>query len=74
MAQAVRNAVKVLGLPLPDALAMATAVPARVAGIQGRKGRIEPGMDADLVVLDRELRVTLVVVEGEVVRGAETAG
>jgi N-acetylglucosamine-6-phosphate deacetylase len=40
------------GVPLPDAVAMATAVPARILGLEARKGLVEPGLDADLVVLD----------------------
>jgi N-acetylglucosamine-6-phosphate deacetylase len=50
---AVRNAVA-WGIALPDALAMASTVPARVLGL--RKGRIAPGYDADLTILDADLR------------------
>jgi N-acetylglucosamine-6-phosphate deacetylase len=48
---AVRNAHDA-GLPLGDVLAMASTIPARLLGL--RKGRIAPGYDADLVVLDRD--------------------
>jgi N-acetylglucosamine-6-phosphate deacetylase len=52
------------GVPLPDALAMASATPARVIGMDGRKGRIAPGLDADLVVLDTALRPLAAMVAG----------
>jgi N-acetylglucosamine-6-phosphate deacetylase len=57
MDRAVRNAIKMLGIDLPLAAAMASANPARVLGLQERKGSIEPGFDADMVLLDLELQV-----------------
>lgn len=57
MAGAVRNAVTLLGLSLEDAVAMASAQPARFLGIEHRTGRIVPGARADLVLLDAALRV-----------------
>lgn len=46
-----------LGLPLPDAVAALTSVPARAIGQQHRLGLLEPGFPADLVLLDDEFRV-----------------
>ena len=66
MDQAVRNVVEWTGLPLHDALAMATLLPARVIGADA-KGSLQPGKDADIVVLDRDLRVRLTLVGGRVV-------
>jgi N-acetylglucosamine-6-phosphate deacetylase len=54
--QAVRNVVDTCGASVPDACRMASEVPARVLGLAG-KGRLAVGADADLVLLDRELRV-----------------
>jgi N-acetylglucosamine-6-phosphate deacetylase len=45
------------GIPLPDALAMASATPAALLGLVAETGRIEPGLAADLVVLDERLAV-----------------
>ncbi|MDX2162095.1 MAG: N-acetylglucosamine-6-phosphate deacetylase [bacterium] len=45
----------------------ASAVPARVIGLHGRKGTLDAGMDADLIVVDEDLNVYLTVVEGEIV-------
>lgn len=42
------------GLPPEDALAGITRVPARILGIDDRLGTLEPGKDADLVLLDGE--------------------
>jgi N-acetylglucosamine-6-phosphate deacetylase len=38
-----------------------------VIGLEQRKGSIEPGKDADLVVLDDKLQVVLTMISGEVV-------
>ena len=58
--QALGVAVGTGGIALRDAVEMATLTPARVLGIEDRKGRIAPGFDADLVFLDSQLAVTRV--------------
>ena len=45
------------GIPLEDALAMAAACPADFLGVGGCRGRLAPGLRADLVWLDDDLRV-----------------
>lgn len=66
MDQAIRNMVR-FGVPLPDAVRAATLVPARVLGLEPRKGSLEIGKDADLVLLDMDLNVKVVLIRGEVV-------
>ncbi len=61
-----RLLVRRLGLGLGEAVAMLSRVPARVAGVGGRKGRIAPGYDADLVVLDENLEVQATLTRGRV--------
>jgi N-acetylglucosamine-6-phosphate deacetylase len=61
---ALRNAVRFLRVPVVDASAMASQNPARVLGIERRKGAIAAGLDADLVVLDDSLHVCATMVEG----------
>jgi N-acetylglucosamine-6-phosphate deacetylase len=51
MAAAVRNAVRLLGIPLTTALRMASLEPAAFLGLSGRLGGIAPGLRADLVAL-----------------------
>jgi N-acetylglucosamine-6-phosphate deacetylase len=57
MAGAVRNAVQLLGLPLDEAVRMASTYPAEFLGLGESHGRIAPGYRADLVALDDEYRV-----------------
>ena len=66
MDQALRNLVEVLGLSIAEASRRTSTIAAGHAGAQGR-GVLCPGAFADLVVLDRTLRVQQVVVEGETV-------
>ncbi|HEV3135076.1 MAG TPA: amidohydrolase family protein [Acidimicrobiia bacterium] len=64
MQRAVRNTVG-LGVPVERAVEMATTIPAEVLGLTDR-GRIAPGMRADLVALDPEtLAVRAVWLGGE---------
>jgi N-acetylglucosamine-6-phosphate deacetylase len=62
MDRAVANLVA-SGLPWLEALAAASSLPARVAGAVG-KGRLAAGADADLVVLEPDLRLAASVVLG----------
>src|SRR5271166_5032846 len=52
MASAVRNCVRLLDLPLAEALRLASASPAAFLGIDGWLGRLAPGYRADIVALD----------------------
>jgi N-acetylglucosamine-6-phosphate deacetylase len=65
MLQAVRNGVEKAGIPLPEALRMASLYPATVIGEQTRRGVIQPGAIADLILLDEQLNLLQVIVEGE---------
>jgi N-acetylglucosamine-6-phosphate deacetylase len=69
MRQAVHNAVG-LGIPVERAVEMATTIPADALGLTDR-GRIAPGMRADLVALDPEsLAVRAVWLGGDLVVGS----
>lgn len=64
MATAVRNTVRHLGLPLEQALAMASRVPAAFLRLEGELGRILPGFRASLVLLDDDLQVLETWIDG----------
>lgn len=55
--RALRNIVD-LGVPLADALRMLTLNPATLLGIEFKKGSLRCGADADILLLDENLRVT----------------
>ncbi len=57
MATAVENSVKMLGLPLGEALRMASLYPAEFLGIAESVGRLAVGQRADLVLLDNQHKV-----------------
>ena len=61
--RAVQHMVR-LGVPLLEAVRMATLNPARRIGLADRKGVIAPGADADLVFLTPELKVARVCARG----------
>jgi N-acetylglucosamine-6-phosphate deacetylase len=61
---AVRNVRAWTGLPVADCVRMATATPAAAMGWDGERGRLAPGCRADVVVLERDLRVRCTVIGG----------
>jgi N-acetylglucosamine-6-phosphate deacetylase len=65
MLRAVRNGVENAGIPLPEALRMASTYPAAVLGEQDKRGCMRPGAQADLVLLDEQLNLLQVIVDGE---------
>jgi N-acetylglucosamine-6-phosphate deacetylase len=54
LASAVRNCVRLLGIPLATALRLASAAPAAFLGLDGWLGRLAPGFRADMIALDPE--------------------
>ncbi len=61
----VRTMYKLAGVSLHDAVRMMTLNPAKLLKIDDRKGSIEIGKDADLVVFDDNINVSAVYVGGE---------
>ena len=66
MASAVRNSVQWLGVSLDEAARMASLYPAQCLGLDDRYGRIAPGYQADLVLLDDALQVRQTWIAGAV--------
>ena len=60
------------GCSLETAVNTVTIQPAKVLGIAHRKGILEAGKDADIVVLDRDGAIWATVVGGTVVYHKET--
>jgi len=53
------------GLPVPDAVAAASATPARVLGMDDRVGALRPGLAADVVITDEAFRLRAVMRRGQ---------
>jgi len=68
MAEAVRNMVKLAAIGLQTAVQMATLTPAQAMGIDGSKGSLNKGRDADLVVLNDNLEIVQVWSRGQQIR------
>lgn len=64
--KALRNVVA-LGIPMADAVRMLTLNPARLLGIEFKKGALRTGADADILLLDEGLRLTNVWARGAAV-------
>ena len=63
----VRTMVSLAEIPLGDAVKMASAAPARMLGINNKKGAITVGMDADIVIFDSGIIVETTIINGKVV-------
>jgi len=64
--QSMRDAVQRHHVPLAHALTSVTAAPAAVLGLQ-QKGRLAPGLDADLLLLRRDdLQIDSVIAKGRI--------
>ena len=68
---AFRRAVTLNGLPLERAAQVLSLNPAKQLGLDDRIGSLEPGKQADLVVLDADYQLVAVMRRGEWVVGAD---
>ena len=63
--QLIRVMRRKVGIPLWEAVTMMTLTPAKIIGLDHRKGSITPGKDADLICFDEEIRIQGVMVAGK---------
>jgi N-acetylglucosamine-6-phosphate deacetylase len=69
--RALHNLQAATGRPLAELWPAASRNAAQAIGVDDAKGALEPGKDADLVLLDPALRVVVTVAEGAVVHGGD---
>ena len=69
--ECLRTAVKVMGIPLASAVKCAAVNPAKAIGIYDRRGSLAPGKQADVVLLDEDLKIRGIVKDGVVVKKTE---
>ena len=65
--KAVKNIIDHTGINLKDALLMASYNPAKLLGIDNKKGSIKVGMDADIIVIDNDINVYMTIIEGDII-------
>ena len=64
--ECVRNMYEVVGIPLVEAVAMATETPARVVGTFQSVGSLERNKNANIIAIDDDFNVRFVMVSGEI--------
>lgn len=65
--RAVRNVLKNTSLNIAEAVSMATSVPAKIMGIDNRKGYIKQGHDADIIIFDNGINIKNAIIGGKVI-------
>ena len=68
--QALRNLIQMTGCSLGEALETITTTPAKLLGLEEERGRIAPGLAADMVLLSPDLRVQTTIASGDIVYSA----
>lgn len=63
----IRTAVQMAEIPLEDAVRMCSETPARIMHVDDRKGTLQRGKDADVVIMDENLAVRCVWAMGRIV-------
>jgi N-acetylglucosamine-6-phosphate deacetylase len=63
----VRNMISLAGVSLQEAIRMMSATPAMIMGIENKKGSLAPGKDADIVIFDEDIKVSMTIVNGKIV-------
>ena len=67
MDRLIKTMVRVVDVPLQDAMRMASETPARIMGIYDRKGSIQRGKDADILIMDDNCELNAVYAMGQLV-------
>lgn len=68
--QLVRNMINLAEVPLIDAVKMMTITPAKIMSADNKKGSIEVGKDADLVIFDDSIDLHKTIIGGRMVHSA----
>jgi N-acetylglucosamine-6-phosphate deacetylase len=63
----VRNMVQMADVSLLDSVRMMTATPARIMGVDNKKGTLVAGKDADIVIFDENITVQTTIVQGRII-------
>ena len=72
MDRLIRTMVQKADIPLADAVRMVSETPARIMGVYDRKGSLQKGKDADIIVMDEDLKIRAVWAMGKLVPETDT--
>lgn len=70
---AVKNFIEVTDAPIHQVIKLVSLNPARVIGIDDKKGSIEIGKDADIIIFDENINVKMVFIAGSSRLGGKNA-
>jgi N-acetylglucosamine-6-phosphate deacetylase len=63
----VRTMITMGEVSLFDSIKMITSTPARISGVSDKKGSLEKGKDADIVIFDNDIHIIMTMIGGKVV-------
>jgi N-acetylglucosamine-6-phosphate deacetylase len=63
----VRNMTMLADVPLIEAVRMGSKIPARIMNISDKKGSLDVGKDADIVIFDENINIDTTIVNGKIV-------
>ena len=66
----VRTMIQMADVSLLDAVRMITVTPARIMGVENRKGSLVAGKDADIVIFDENIKIDKTIIGGRTVYDA----
>jgi N-acetylglucosamine-6-phosphate deacetylase len=63
----VRTMIRLAEVPIMDVIKMITATPARILGVNHKKGELTAGKDADIVIFDDEINIQMTMINGRII-------
>jgi N-acetylglucosamine-6-phosphate deacetylase len=63
----VRSMINLAEVSLEDAIKMISATPARIMGVLDKKGTLTVGKDADIIIFDKNINVSMTMINGKII-------
>lgn len=67
----VRTMINMAGVPLTEAVRMISKTPARIMKVDDKKGSLQEGKDADILIFNKDINIKMTMVNGNVVYKSE---
>jgi N-acetylglucosamine-6-phosphate deacetylase len=59
--------INMANVPLIEAIRMITKTPARIMKVENKKGSLEKGKDADILIFDEDVNIKMTMVKGKII-------